>query len=103
MLVIKLNNLRARQLEETLHAAGFTAQEVFVSWSESGSKSELPLKFEGSSDLPYYLKIQTQTTTDEDVAKAVLRDCGIESIDVKPELGAFVPLRKGHRDSVQPK
>jgi hypothetical protein len=103
MLVVKLNNLRARQLEETLHAAGFTAQEVFVSWSESSSKSDAPFKAESSSDLPCYLKIQTQTSTDEDIAKAVLRDCGIETIDVTPRLGAFISLRKGIKDSGQAK
>ena len=101
MLVVRLNNLKARQLEETLHAAGFTTQEVVVILSDNGSKSEVPFKIESASDLTCYLKIQTQTATDEDVAKAVLRDCGIESIDVKPRLGALVPLRKVHRDSVQ--
>jgi hypothetical protein len=103
MLVVKLNNLKARQLEETLHAAGFTAQEVLVSWSESGSKSEVSFKAESSSDLLCYLKIQTQTTTDEDVAKAVLHDCGIEIIETKPRLGALVPLRKALGDNAQPK
>lgn len=96
MLTVKLNNVKARQLEETLFAAGFTAQEVLVSWSEdSGSSKALPnARSEHSSDLMCYLKVQTQTAMDVDVAKAVLRDCGLQIIETKPLLGVFVPMRK---------
>jgi hypothetical protein len=96
MLTVKLNNIKARQLEETLFAAGFTAQEVLVSWGEDGSSFKAPLssRLESSSDLMCYLKVQTQTPMDEDVAKAVMRDCGLQMIETKPLLGVFVPMRK---------
>jgi hypothetical protein len=83
MIIAQTNDSKkALQLEETLLAAGFSSQEISIN---TGLKDQLASvlrikgKFEDSSESQLRLIVQTQTRGDEDLAKAVCRDCGVEA------------------------
>ncbi len=106
------NGLQALQLKETLLAAGFTAKEISIispaSLGLTSSDLSLPmvvtrLQRETADEGSCCLIVQTQTHLDEDLAKAVFRDCGIspQKAEVRPTRGSFdVALGKPAQDRV---
>ena len=94
------DSLQALQLKETLLEAGFAAQEILLtSPTPLGSPlSDLAIPMDQvgtrhsiNSEVRYRLTVDTQTGLDEDLAKAVFRDCGItsEKIQARPLQGGF--------------
>jgi hypothetical protein len=106
------NGLQALQLKETLLAAGFTAKEISIlspaPLGLTSSDLNLPMvvtriQRENADQGTCCLIVQTQTHLDEDLAKAVFRDCGIspQKADVRPTQGSFnVSLGKPAKDRV---
>jgi hypothetical protein len=93
MLTVWLQDkLQTLQLKETLFAAGFATQEVSVilpTSSEVASKEtdvvavKLGTRHYPFSQDKYGLTVKTQTLLDEDLAKAVFRDCGVKTEKIK--------------------
>ncbi len=104
------NSLQALQLKETLLAAGFTAKEISIMspapLGMTSSDLSLPmvrLQRENAEQGACCLIVQTQTHLDEDLAKAVFRDCGIspQKAGVRPTQDSFdISLGKPAKDHV---
>jgi hypothetical protein len=89
MMVAKFDDLLlARQLEETLLEAGFNRQEIFIdNWGES-IDSRLQLRTQADVLLEtIFLTVHTKTQLDEDLAKAVFRDLGVQGRRIKARAG----------------
>jgi hypothetical protein len=102
MIAAKLDNGMVRQLEETLLEAGFTSQEISViGQSNAGSNARShvePLAM-------FTLTVHTKSYLDENLAKAVFHDCGVEvrRSETPSLLEALVPLKKKAGDIVPAK
>lgn len=91
MLTVWLQDkLQTLQLKETLFAAGFAPQEVSVILpaSEVNSKdvdvaTKAGIRHHPYAQDKYCLIVKTQTGLDEDLARAVFRDCGIKTEKMK--------------------
>jgi hypothetical protein len=88
MIVAHINDsIRVFQIEQTLLAAGFTRQEIWVSTDLKDSVSSVLSGLEAIEDAnnrTFRLSVQTQTRVDEDLARAVFRDCGIDVQSTTP-------------------
>jgi hypothetical protein len=91
MLTVWLQDkLQTLQLKETLFAAGFAPQEISVilpTLEVSSNDMDVVTKA-GTRHHPYTqdkycLMVKTQTLLDEDLARAVFRDCGIKTEKMK--------------------
>jgi hypothetical protein len=102
------NGLQALQLKETLLAAGFTAKEISITAQGlTSSDLNLPmvvtrLQQETTAESSCCLIVHTQTQLDEDLAKAVFRDCGIspQKADMRPTPKLHISSGKLAKDRV---